>query len=248
MCTVACVPLPGGYLLGHNRDERWRRARGRPPRLYRRGSRAFLAPRDPEGGGTWIAVNDAGWSFCILNAAPGTRAPRRPVRSRGRLVWAIAHSRGAGAALELLRRENLAHLRPFELLAVGPPRAPRILRLAWDGQTLRVRWIDAARPRLFVASSLGAQGLASSRRRRWYRLLSATARPDPRALAAWLASHGKAGPGPQSVCMHDSRAGTVSRTLVQVGRTAVLMRYREGPPCRPDAREWIRRLALRHAR
>src|SRR6185436_2635186 len=33
MCTVAFVPLPaGGYLLGHNRDERPSRPAGEPPR------------------------------------------------------------------------------------------------------------------------------------------------------------------------------------------------------------------------
>jgi len=121
MCTVGFIPLAGGgYILGHNRDESRRRARGLLPERRARGDRNFIAPRDPLGGGTWIGANDAGVTLCLLNAAetdPG-RLPSEPV-SRGRILWQILHLDSIEAVRRHLdaRREGLRKVRAFHLVA-----------------------------------------------------------------------------------------------------------------------------------
>src|SRR6266487_3365185 len=90
MCTVSWVQTPEGYHLLCNRDERRSRAVALPPRIQARGWVRFIAPVDPDSGGTWIAVNEFGVSACVLNGANLTR--RLPLTSNGSTK--IPRSRG----------------------------------------------------------------------------------------------------------------------------------------------------------
>jgi hypothetical protein len=235
MCTVAFVPLPeGGYLLGHNRDERPARAPGQPPRLLEGARCRALAPRDPDAGGTWITVNAAGVTVCVLNAAEGNprRLPAEP-RSRGLIVRDLACVGGVdGARLWLEEaREVLAWTRAFHLVAVEPARRPsghaRVARFRWDGQ--EADWEASDGPALFVSSLLQPAQVERERSARWH-ARTEEGPLDAAALAAFLATHEPAR-GPLSVCMHREGAGTVSRTLVEVTAEAAVMRYLPGPPC-----------------
>jgi hypothetical protein len=238
MCTVAFVPLSGGgYLIGHNRDERPVRAPGEPPREVTLGRCRVLAPRDPEAGGTWIAVNDAGITVCILNAADPhpQRLPAEP-RSRGLIVRDLA----CVTALERVHRslaetpEVLARTRAFHVVAVEPGAAgARVGRFRWDGA--ETAWEESEAPALFVSSLLHPAEVERERGARWRHRLAKGAL-DRDTLAAFLAAH-EPERGPLSVCMHRDDAGTVSRTIVEVTREAVVMGYQQGPPCTPAGPE-----------
>lgn len=234
MCTVAFVPLPGGgYLLGHNRDERTTRGRGAVPSEHTASGLRFLAPRDPDAGGTWIAANEAGLTVCVLNAVEieGRALPDAP-RSRGLLVAEAAGCRGLD---EVRRRLDgaataLAVTRAFRLVAAGD--GAGVLSCVWDGRTLA--WEEVASTTLYVSSTLGAFGAPAARRASWEALLEREGEPDERGLSAWLATHEPVR-GPASVCMHRDDGGTVSRTVVRVDRVGVTMTYTDGPPCTPFA-------------
>lgn len=237
MCTVAFVPLPGGgYLVGHNRDERPSRPPGEPPLEISRARCGVLAPRDPEAGGTWIAVNGSGVTVCILNAADRRpeRLPAKP-RSRGLIVRDLACASG----LEEVRRtlaasaDLLARTRAFHVVAAET--GPRVGRFRWDGA--ETSWEESTSPVLFVSSLLQPDEVESARATRWRRavLLSSL---DQEALGVFLASH-EPERGPMSVCMHRDDAGTVSRTLVEVAAGRAVMRYLPGPPCAPTGAEKV---------
>ena len=242
MCTVAFVPLPaGGYLLGHNRDERAARPAGEAPRLLQTPRCRALAPRDPEGGGTWIALNAHGVTVCVLNAAEARpeRLPDKP-RSRGLIVRDLACVHGIDEARLWLEeaREVLAWTRAFHLVAAEPgPRSAtaRVARFRWDG--LEADWETGEGPGLFVSSLLQPVEVERERSARW-RARAAAGPLDGEALAAFLAGHDPAR-GPLSVCMHRHDAGTVSRTLVEVTRKGATMRYWPGPPCTPSGPEVV---------
>ena len=238
MCTVAFVPLEGGgYLLGHNRDERPVRVPGEPPRLMADAACRALAPRDPEAGGTWIAVNEAGITVCVLNAADRSpdRLPAVP-RSRGLVVQDLA----CAASLEKTRahlsraQDLLARTRAFHVVAVEPGwhagGTARVGRFRWDG--IDGSWETADAPAIFVSSLLYPIEVEQERTARWRARLG-QGPLDREALAAFLSGH-EPERGPLSVCMHREDAGTVSRTLVEVTRHAAVMRYRPGPPCTPS--------------
>ncbi|MEM6455145.1 MAG: NRDE family protein, partial [Acidobacteriota bacterium] len=96
MCTATWRAADGGYRLLFNRDERRTRGRAHPPARHRaaRDGTPYLAPTDPDGGGTWLLANAFGVTICLLNgyrldhdAGP---APAGGWRSRGLLVSDLA--------------------------------------------------------------------------------------------------------------------------------------------------------------
>jgi hypothetical protein len=246
MCTVAFVPLEeGGYALGHNRDERRSRSRGLPPELRERDGRTVLAPRDPDGGGTWIAVHDGGVTLCLLNAVEGRpeRLPTEP-KSRGLILWEMLHLDGADAIESRLAaaRSELPEVRPFHLVVAEPSRNGRpavSVRFRWDGSTLERD--DHEGPRLYVSSSLDPTGAERTRASSWRRLLERHGTIGPAVLRGWLASH-EPERGPLSVCMHRPEAKTVSRTLITVTPKGIELAYLEGSPCKPVDPELLLRL------
>ena len=89
MCTVTWIrPLEAeGYDLLFNRDESLTRGPELGPEPSRQGGTTFLAPRDSDQGGTWLAVNDHGLTVCLLNGYVPSRGQAPPSwRSRGLLV------------------------------------------------------------------------------------------------------------------------------------------------------------------
>jgi hypothetical protein len=246
MCTVAFIPGPaGGYLLGHNRDELRSRARGLPPQRHERSGIAFLAPRDPDGGGTWIGVNQTGLALCLLNAAERapSRLPQEP-RSRGLVLWDLLDLAGGdavGARLEQTRA-LLCEVRAFHLVAAEPAgrhREATSTHWTWNGEGL-TRELRRG-PTMYVSSSYDQEAVERERGAAWRRLLLDHPAPDDTSLSRWLASTGET-PGPFSVCMSRSNAMTVSRTLVRVGDRGIEMSYLDGPPREPSSREWTVRL------
>ncbi len=244
MCTVAVLPrLGGGYLLGHNRDESVARGRGIPPERFSGGERAFLAPRDPDGGGTWISVNDAGVSLCLLNATEvdPTRLPGEP-RSRGLVAWDAADLSSIASIADRLSHASatLEHVRAFHLVVAEPGaegHPPRVGRLRWDG--IRAVWDHHDGPWLFASSSKDQSGVERERGASWRRYLAGAVHRDRDSLCAWLARH-EPEMGPLAVCMHRPDARTVSRTLIEVSAEAAEMAYLDGAPCEAFVERRIR--------
>ncbi|MDX1388388.1 MAG: NRDE family protein [Acidobacteriota bacterium] len=246
MCTVAFIPdADGGYILGHNRDELRARARGLPPARFERCGMSFLAPRDPDGGGTWIGVNASRMTLCLLNAAERdpTRLPAEP-RSRGLLLWDVlplGSADGVDARLEETRK-RLAGIRAFHMVAALPgARGGEAVSVhwTWDGERLARERREGAT--MYVSSSYDQTAVEHERGKAWERLGADHRRPDEPALVRWLASEGET-PGPFTVCMERPNAMTVSRTLVIASAGGVEMRYLDGPPCDRAAREWTAKL------
>lgn len=246
MCTVAFIPdVEGGYLLGHNRDELRSRARGLPPEPYERPGASFVAPRDPDGGGTWIGVNDSRMTLCLLNAAErdAGRLPAVP-RSRGLLLWDVLELSDIDAIDAHLEqsRDQLRGIRAFHMVAAVPGArgaAAVSVYWTWDGEALGRETREGSA--MYVSSSYDQVAVERERGAAWRRFRSEVDRPDETALIRWLASEGET-PGPFTVCMDRPNAMTVSRTLVTATPHGVEMRYLDGAPCDDTAREWTVRL------
>ncbi len=145
MCTVSWTFKPEGigYDLWFNRDESRKRSRALPPATHHsKGRTSFIAPIDPDGGGTWLATDQHGTTTAVLNyydAAPSSPHPNP--KSRGKLVTALAS--GSLALSEISPTEY----RPFHLLQIT--RSQQATLLTWSGTQLQGKEL----PQLLSTSS-----------------------------------------------------------------------------------------------
>lgn len=156
MCTVTIIPLPGGGLrLMTNRDEHRSRARALHPALRETpGGVTALWPLDPVGAGTWVAANEHGVVFTLLNGNPRPMPPLPSpdrLRSRGGLIPALVHAQRAAEAGAMLRADELGDFAPFRLVAAD---GAGVIDAVWDrlGLTISRR---ALQPVCYVSSGLG---------------------------------------------------------------------------------------------
>jgi hypothetical protein len=228
MCTVTWLfDNRGDYHLFCSRDEKHNRAVADPPTNFYRDGVRYIAPRDPDCGGTWISVNEAAVSLCLLNGVGG-----RGLVSRGLLVVALANSVSQREAVRRVRAVHLNRFAPFQLAVLEPACQP--LLLEWNGAKLRT--IDDASSFVPLTSSSHDPELVRNIRTACFQYMSPESVP---AFASFHRSHEPAA-GPYSVCMHRDDASTVSFTEVTVSGGSVSMAYYAGPPCehtRPVVRQ-----------
>ena len=217
MCTLSFRLEPDGFELFFSRDEQRSRTPAVAPEIHATSGARFIAPRDPEGGGTWIAVNEHGLAVALLNDYAARPAGLR-FESRGALVLALADARDPRELARRVCARSLAAYRPFELVVFAPGEA--VLRFAWNGRELATE-PGARGP---FASSAVAQAAARAARRARF------AESDGE-LERFHREHAPAR-GALSVCMHRADAVTVSLARVRVDRARVAMAYAPGSPCR----------------
>ena len=229
MCTVSWLSRPpGGYDVFFNRDEQPTRPAKRPERSLTEGV-PYLAPRDVEAGGTWIAVNAFGVTVSMTNQYPRP-APAPPVNpvSRGLLLASLVDAASLADVEQRVHRLRLERYRPFAIAAFEPTGSPMSLR--WDGSTLTTeRHPDPG----FVLTSSGATppGLEATRRAVFTEAIDRNGLTTT-TLSQIHRSH-RPERGPLSVCMHRPEAATVSYCHITVQEVPgdIVFRYAPGPPC-----------------
>ena len=225
MCTVTWAGHASGYTLWFNRDEQRTRPPAEPPRLQQRDGVAVLAPRDPAGGGTWLAVNAHGLTVGLLNYyAAGHAAPSGRPRSRGLLVAdliALPTAQAVWARADALDRSAYP---PFILLVLGPDGTAGAGW--WDGVRWERRALDYADRPITTSSYRSAEVVA--RRREQFRGMEAGG--DLRAYHTSRDALGDA----FSVWMSRPDAHTVSLSQITVDPAQVQFAYSaRGPDDRP---------------
>jgi hypothetical protein len=231
MCTVSWLRQEDGYQLYCNRDERRARPAALPPRYQMAEGVRYVAPIDAAHGGTWLAVNEAGLTLCLLNGDTRGRRGRGWV-TRGYVISALIALAASLDAARHFEQLDLSPFLPFRLVAIDPIH-PAIV-MEWNGGEPRVRRdADALSP--LVSSSFDQQGVERYRRALYRRTLEANGGPTVDALSSFHASHGAVA-GPYSPCMHRDDAETVSFSRVCVSPERIAFHYRPAAPCQGGAR------------
>ena len=227
MCTVTFIARRRGYALGMNRDEKLARVSGLPPAKKTVDGRRVLSPAEP-GGGTWIALNDAGAAFALINWYSIAARVQGEIVSRGRVVNVACAAQTPAAAAAALARLPLRQINPFRLIGVFP--ADReIVEWRWDLKKLvcqEKRWQNQQ----WISSGFD-EPAAQRERSRTFR---AALKHKSVGRLDWLRRlHRSHAPrsGPFSTCMHRPDAATVSYTEAAIFPTRALMRYQVGPLC-----------------
>jgi len=219
VCTVSVVPCGDGVRLLCNRDERRDRTPARPPKLIRCDDRMAIVPVDPDGGGSWIGVNDVGLAIVLINRSAGGRS--KGAESRGLIVTPLlgeSSLEGCASAAETL---DSGGYQPFRLLAVQSGGA---LVADAEGGRVCLHAFDLSQPRMLTSSSVDAAATAAFRGEQ-FRTIVLAARGD--RAAAQQQFHCQQDPERSSVSVLMSRAEarTVSRTTVDLGPRAAYFLY-----------------------
>jgi hypothetical protein len=219
--------------LAFNRDELLARPAGLQPEVRSFGACRAVLPLDPLGGGTWIAVNDAGLALALLNVNPPTpRGPSARLRSRGTILPTLLSVRTLGEAVRRAAELPASAFAPFRLVLV---QSGQLAQALGDGNALRLVGpapLDA--PMLYTSSGLGDHLVEGPRRR----LFEERFQPGQDLRAAQEAFHRHSWPAQQhlSVCMRRADAATVSHTCIELDdRRAVLTYFPEAPDQGPAA-------------
>jgi hypothetical protein len=247
MCTVSWVQTPEGYHLLCNRDEKRSRAVALPPSIQARGWVRFIAPVDPDSGGTWIAVNEFGVSACVLNGANLTCPPplmskssNKIPRSRGLLVREVVWANSTDECILWMNQLDLTPFAPFTVAFLEPDKPAAIAE--WNGEdTTIVRSGDSYMP--LTSSSFDPEGVRKTRLNELAGRVSACGRIDHAVLHAFHSSHGERADA-YSPCMHREDAETVSFSWVIVTRDEIRFLYSPAAPCKASKYE---EEVLRHA-
>ena len=222
MCTVSVIATGSGYRLVTNRDEQRRRPHAEAPRWRDEPVRAIW-PRDPGGGGTWVAAGESGLTLCLLNVNIPPNGRPEPVRSRGELIPATLDSGDPSEVMARVLGLNLMPFAPFRLVAVGP--GPVVYDARWDGLELVVTEHPSGaawRPVCWASSGLGDE-LVEPR----FPLFKEMVGRDPTPAAQDAFHRHRWAERPEiSVLMSRGDARTVSIAAVEVGN-GVEMRYEE---------------------
>lgn len=226
MCTVSWLLGDNSYQLLFNRDEQKSRVIASPPSVSYEADLAVLAPRDEQGGGTWIAANSRGISIALLNAS-SIAAGCNGRMSRGLLPQRLIRLGSVKRIIAALKEMDLSPYLPFTLLAFDPLGV--VQKLEWNGELKRFSNETGAYG-LATSSSFESEAVREFRVGLFKQMTRACNQVSAELLYAFHENHGDE-PSAFSPCMHRPDAETVSFSWIQVDASRVSLFYAPGAPC-----------------
>ncbi len=231
MCTVTFIARKRGYALGMNRDERLTRVPGLPPAERRIENRRVIFPSEP-GGGTWIALNETGVTFALINWYSIPTRVKGAATTRGEIVAAVSSLADEARAATRLQELPLKRINPFRLIGFFPT-TQQVVEWRWDLSRLtatRHRW----KTQQWISSGFDEPTAQRGRSK----TLRQALRQHSVGSLDWLRRlHRSHAPqvGPFSICMHRADAATVSYTEITVSLLEAVMRCQAVAPCHKSA-------------
>ena len=150
MCTVTYLPDTGrGYILTSSRDEQTTRPSAQGPVCEKFSGYTLLFPKDPKGGGTWIATSSKRRSVCLFNGAFKAHIPRYPYRqSRGLIVLDFFKF---DSIAKFSANYNFDNIEPFTLIVTNNR---SLYEFKWDGINTYILKHDPGKPAIWSSATL----------------------------------------------------------------------------------------------
>ena len=150
MCTVTFVPLKSGaYFLTSNRDEYTSRSKSHVPKREEFNNYDLIYPKDPKGGGTWMATDNRGITVCLLNGANTPHEPVYPYRhSRGLVVLDFFKF---NSYEDFIQFYDLNNIEPFTLVILTQR---ELIEFKWNGSVKSFTNISIKQPRIWSSVTL----------------------------------------------------------------------------------------------
>ncbi len=225
MCTVSWLLEPDAYTLFFSRDELKIRPRAIPPRIQEINRVKVIAPQDPQGGGSWIAVNEFGTTICLLNhyGAYASIEAAKKYRTRGEIVMNLSALKDAAEIESALRHIAMNDYPPFRLLWLTANEGIR--SCIWDGKNCI--WVTPDKLLAPLSGSSFENDQVVFERAAAFRQI-VKSEISTESLIKFHESYDTLR-GPYSVNMHREDAQTMSMSVVTVTQEQVHFEYRDKP-------------------
>ncbi len=244
MCTISWLAEKGRLHVYFNRDERKDREAALPPSIYAGNHDAFIAPIDPRGGGTWIAVTASGTVYALLNHYDCPALAAENALSRGQIPYRLAA--GTWNLTNLLNGNiSIARMAPFHLMVIS---AENATRHTWNGVMLET--ISAAHPiGSFTTSSWNAEEVRASRNAAFSNCFKSIDTPNTELLERYHDGLETPEEPAASVLMDRPLSRTVSQTRIVISEKETTVTYRaRNPEDQLFPQQWAQtHLATAHA-
>ncbi len=220
MCTVTFIPLPGKIYLASNRDEKHSRAKALKPAIYPTPSGNMLFPKDPDAGGTWIALHQSGNAVVLLNGGISPHISDPPYhKSRGVVLLELT---GTPSPAEAFLMINLNNVEPFTVVMWDHG---KLWEGIWDGENKHISRKDERKPHIWSSVTLYDESVKLLREQWFSEWLEKN--PDP-VMEEIFHFHQFTGEGDSENDLMINRDGelyTVSITGMEISNEKGTMRY-----------------------
>jgi len=243
MCSLSWVQKAQSLVICFNRDELKTRGRAISPQIISTPTCDVIMPKDLDGGGTWLAVNQFGVFVSLLNLylesdiranevsraryETGTAREDNTKRSRGLLVKELSSCSNLSGFAEVLSAQDLTVYPSFELAFISKFDK---CRFVWDGDSLNRRQLEP----FSSSSSYQPATVVAARRQKFQQLMAEskeTSKEKSKELLIDLHSEHSTQKDASSICMHRDDACTVSMSLVEIDQSRIEYQYWDGSPC-----------------
>ena len=149
MCTVSYIPTADGFFLTSNRDEKKTRSNAIHPTVYHKGDFKIIYPKDPDGKGTWIAINTKGVAVVLLNGAFVKHESKSFYqKSRGLVLLEVINAHNPKDEIAKMVLEGIE---PFTLIICN---FRSLTEFRWDGVLKHLKNLDPKKASIWSSSTL----------------------------------------------------------------------------------------------
>ena len=215
-------------VVAANREEAYAR-QGEEPQLLNDTPRIW-GGRDPEAGGTWLALNEYGLAIGLTNRREHPYAASE-ARSRGLLVLDLAHATSAAeAAKRCVVQLNQQAYKGFNILCADPQ---EVWKVQHTGHRTTYERLEG---RLHVVTNGEVDDRSEPRIERAWQTLESVAglgiEKTVPVIQRMLAERGTGPDDPAAMCLYGKQSGTLSSTILAVADSIEHTRcwHAQGPP------------------
>ena len=165
MCTVSYLPKGlNSFILTSNRDEKFSRKIAVFPTQISIGKEKVIFPKDPDGGGSWIAATSSGKMVCLLNGAfyKHLAAPYYK-KSRGLVLLDVLKYENMD---EFVADYDLGNIAPFTLVSYMQE---ALVEFRWNGSEIFHIKLDPTKPYIWSSVTLYSAEIIE-KRNTWFNI------------------------------------------------------------------------------
>lgn len=235
MCSLNWRKFDGGIGLVFTRDESVLRAKALPPQRFSKAGVEYLMPIDPVGKGSWIATNNKGLTFCLLNDYQGMMKPiSDKLVSRGALIQKLAECATLADAEDIINTWPYHQSQPFYLCVISLNE-----QFLWhfngdkliQKETLPEQLYSSGHPEVEKIKTLRSEFANSQKISFVDDIIKLHRAHEPEVD----------GDRAYSFCMHRAEACSQSMTVIEINQKSIEFKYWPGQPCEANLAQPIRK-------